>query len=158
MLDTLAFNFQKQKSMGIQSDFMVSALPLTGYAGVGEEYYVCTPNRAGLRLGVRNWITLLAVGILITLQGVGAQAADAHTVLAAQRERIETADYRATGHLVRVDADGKRISLPISIKAHGFPGVLRVIIEIGQPKNGCADQCAHILLEMRTNGQNAIKI
>ena len=48
-----------------------------------------------------------------------------------RRQRVESADFRASGHLVRVDASGNRISYPITIKAHWFPGVLRVLVEIG---------------------------
>ena len=37
-------------------------------------------------------------------------------------EANETADYRLTGHLVRVDENGTRTSYGINIKAHWFPG------------------------------------
>jgi hypothetical protein len=91
-------------------------------------------------------------------------AADVKTVLATPRQRIETADYRASGHLVRVDANGNRFSFPITIKAHWFPGVLRVLLEFGSTSKTGADSLvsapapAHILLEMRPNGNNIIFI
>jgi hypothetical protein len=85
---------------------------------------------------------------------IPAGAADVHTVLVVPRQRVESADFRATGRLVRVDANGTRTSYGISIKAHEFPGVLRVLVEIGQP----ARARTHILLEMRPNGHNAIHI
>jgi hypothetical protein len=95
---------------------------------------------------------------------MAAQDTDAHTVLAAQRQRIQTADYRASGHLIWVQANGIRISYPITIKAHWFPGVLRVMLEIGTGSKMSADSSfsshipVHILLEMRPGGKSAILI
>jgi hypothetical protein len=101
----------------------------------------------------------LAAALLLAIR---ASAADAHALLATPRQRVETADFRASGHLVRVDASGARLSYGIAIKAHWFPGVLRVLVEIAPPQNDKtklgADARAHILLEMRPNGQNAILI
>jgi hypothetical protein len=91
-----------------------------------------------------------------------ANAADVRTVLAIPRQSVEKADFRAGGHLVRVDANGARLSYAISIKAHWFPGVLRVLVEVAPAANSSQktspDTRAHILLEMRPNGQNAIQI
>jgi hypothetical protein len=90
-----------------------------------------------------------------------AHAADARAVVAVARQRIETADFRATGRLVRVDASGNRISNAITIKAHWFPGVLRALVEIVPPRtpaNARQDARVSILLEMRPNGQNSIRI
>lgn len=94
-----------------------------------------------------------AIG-LAALLAIPAGAADVHAVLAVPRQRVQSADFRVTGRLVQVDAGGARTSYGISIKAHGFPGVLRVLVEIGQP----AKARVHVLLEMRPNGQNAIHI
>ena len=88
------------------------------------------------------------------LFAIPANASDAQAVLTAPRERVQSADYRASGHLVRVDPGGSRTSYGISIKAHWFPGVLRVLLEITSP----ADARAHVLLEMRPSGQNMIRI
>jgi hypothetical protein len=110
-------------------------------------------------LAARAAILLAAI-----LLPIAAPAADVKTVLAAPHARIESADYRASGHLVRVDANGKRISLPITIKAHWFPGVLRVMLELGTASKTDTDSMmsshipAHILLEMRPNGPNVVKI
>jgi hypothetical protein len=110
-------------------------------------------------LAARAAILLAAI-----LLPVAAQAADAHTLLAAPRQRIKSADYRASGHLVRVDAKGNRISLPVTIKAHWFPGVLRVQLELGTAsKTGAVSLWpghlpVHILLEMRPGGKSAILI
>lgn len=88
----------------------------------------------------------------------GAAATDAATVLKASRERVQTADFRANGHLVRVDADGKRTSYGISVRGRWFPGVLRVVLEVSPASNAKPDARAHILLEMRPNGQDDIQI
>jgi hypothetical protein len=83
-----------------------------------------------------------------------AQAADVRAVLAVPRQRIQSADYRVSGHLVRVDESGARTSYGVNIKAHWFPGVLRVLVEVASPANARAN----ILLEMRPNGRNAVQI
>jgi len=95
---------------------------------------------------------------------ISTQAAAAPKALAAQRQRIESADYRVSGHMVRVDANGNRLSFPITIKAHWFPGVLRVKMEIANaPKTGpdslvIVRILTNVLLEMRPNGKNIILI
>jgi hypothetical protein len=86
------------------------------------------------------------------------KAPDAHALIAVARQRIQTADLRASGHLVRVDASGKRTSYGISLKAHWFPGVLRILVEVSPPSGAKPDARAHILLEMRPSGQNSILI
>ncbi len=85
-----------------------------------------------------------------------AKIPDVHSVIAASRQRIQAADLRASGHLVRVDASGTRTSYGISLRAHWFPGVLRVFVDISPPAK--PDARTHILLEMRPNGQNSIQI
>jgi hypothetical protein len=103
----------------------------------------------------------LAAALLVPL---AAQAADASSALEASRQRVQAADYRASGHLVRVQANGIRISYPITIKAHWFPGVLRVYVEIANaPKTGTdsaviAHTITRVLLEMRPGGKNTILI
>jgi hypothetical protein len=104
----------------------------------------------------------LAAALLFPM---AAQAAEAHSPLEASRQRLQTADYRASGHLVWVQANGIRISYPITIKAHWFPGVLRVLLEIGtgtksstNPVSASLHLPAHFLLEMRPGGKNTILI
>ncbi len=110
---------------------------------------------------MRHLRVALAVALLWAFP---ANATDASTVLAVPRQRVQSADFRATGQLVRVDPNGSRISFPITIKAHWFPGVLRVLVEIGSLSKSDAHSSlsgripAHILLEMRPNGQNVIQI
>jgi hypothetical protein len=108
---------------------------------------------------------LLSAAMAATLLlSIPAMAADVHTVLAPARQLVQTADYRASGHLVQVDASGNRVSSPITIKAHWFPGVLRVLVEIANaPKTGPDSLVrprvlTHILFEMRPKGQNKIQI
>ena len=106
------------------------------------------------------WAALAATMLL----PMAAMGADAPKALAAPRARIESADYRASGHLVRVDANGARISSPIEIKAHWFPGVLRVDVELGTASKTGSDSLlsghipAHILLEMRPGGRSTILV
>jgi hypothetical protein len=83
-----------------------------------------------------------------------AQAAAPPGALAAARQQVESANYRMSGHLVRVDGSGARNSYAVNISAHWFPGVLRVLLEIASP----ADARAHVLLEMRPDGKDTIKV
>jgi hypothetical protein len=82
------------------------------------------------------------------------RAAEPIPALAAARQRMEAADYRITGRLVRVDGDGKRTSLGLEIKAHWFAGILRVLVDVNSP----AEAREHILLEMRPSGEHSIRI
>ena len=96
---------------------------------------------------------------LALLLALPANAIDStQKVLTTPRQNVQTADFRATGHLVRVDANGTRTSYGITIKAHWFPGVLRVFLELTPPKNAKPGARANILLEMRPDGQNVINI
>jgi hypothetical protein len=76
------------------------------------------------------------------------------TLLERPLHRLQTANYRATGRLVRVEENGTRTSYKLSIKARGLPGVLRVFVEIASPAN----VRTHILLQMRAAGQTTIQI
>jgi Outer membrane lipoprotein-sorting protein len=83
-----------------------------------------------------------------------AQGTHARSALAPARERVQTADYRITGRLVRIDPNGTRTSYGLTIKAHWFPGVLRVFLDITSP----VAAREHVLLEMRSDGAEAISI
>ena len=95
-----------------------------------------------------------AAVVLALLAATPGHAADPQALLAGPRQAVQQADYRASGRLVRVDANGARSSDDISIKARWFPGVLRVLVEITAPANARA----HLLLEMRPGGQDSIRI
>jgi len=104
-----------------------------------------------LRLGI---FALLSAALVMAASLGSAQAPDSRSVLAPSRERAQTADYRITGRLVEVDAKGARTSYGVTIKAHWFPGVLRVLLDVTSPANARE----RILLEMRPNGQDAISV
>ncbi len=112
--------------------------------------------------GFRASIAAMACWAL--LSPIPASAADVQKILASPLQQVQSADFRTTGHLVRVQATGARISYPITIKAHWFPGVLRVLVDVGTTSKATASSSAslfppaHILLEMRPNGQSVIKI
>jgi hypothetical protein len=98
---------------------------------------------------------LLCAALAVTVaSAVPAQATDVHELLAAPQKRVKAADFRAIGHLVKVDANGGRSSDAVTIEAHWFPGVLRVLVEIAAP----AEARARILLEMRPDGQTTIRM
>ncbi len=106
---------------------------------------------------------LRAAWVAALMPALCAQTAPVRNLLAAPRQRIETADYRVSGHLVRVQANGVRTSFPITIKAHWFPGVLRVLAEVGEVQKKAGSPLlpgnravTHALIEMRPDGQSAI--
>lgn len=94
---------------------------------------------------------MIALATVLAL-GLAPPAADA--ILAVPRQRIQQADYRATGQLVHVDANGTRTSYNVTLKAHWFPGILRVMLEIVSPTTARE----RVLLKMRPGGRNAILI
>lgn len=110
-----------------------------------------------MRAAALAWIAVLAPLLC-------AQTPGGNDLIAAQRKQIEAADFRATGQFVRVQANGVRISYPITIKGRWFPGGLRTRVEIGALAKPGRDSVAafhmpvHLLLEMRPNGQSTIWI
>jgi hypothetical protein len=98
----------------------------------------------------------------VLLIATAAHAADAPAVIAVARKRIETADFRASGRLVRVDATGNRTSDAIAMAAHWFPGVLRVLVQVVPSRNLTGNKGENarvsILFEMRPGGQSTIRI
>jgi hypothetical protein len=101
--------------------------------------------------------------LLIPMLSSGVAAGEsANAILNIPRQAVEKADFRATGHLVSVGPGGARTSYPISLKAHYFPGVLRVLLEVSKPSGADAASAhtapVHVLLELRPNGQPTIKV
>jgi hypothetical protein len=94
---------------------------------------------------------LLAASMLLPMVG---QAANAQAALAAARKQIESADYRMSGRLVRVDGSGARTSYGVRIKALWSPRILRVLFAVTSP----AKAQAHVLLEMRPGERSTIQI
>jgi hypothetical protein len=103
---------------------------------------------------MRAGLFVLAATLSTVLVPMAAKAAAPQGALASAQQQVKAADYRLSGHLVRVDASGARTSDAVSISAHWFPGMLRVLFEIGSP----AEARAHVLLEMRPDGRNTIQI
>ncbi|MGA3131110.1 MAG: outer membrane lipoprotein-sorting protein [Terracidiphilus sp.] len=105
-----------------------------------------------------------ALSIVLLAPLLCAQTANLNDLLASMRKQVESADFRATGHLIWVQPSGAHLSYPITIRAHWFPGVLREWVEIGaRPKPAgnapVGGQLAtHALLEMRPDGQSSITI
>lgn len=97
--------------------------------------------------------------LLVASAGYADQAPPAVSTL---RSRIETSDYRATGQLVRIDANGSRTSYAIAVKGLWFQGAMHTLIEVVPPKSLATsarqDERLRILLEMRPDGRNAIRI
>jgi len=98
-------------------------------------------------------IALLALLSLGHPLGALAANPDLETVLTGSRQRIEKLDYRATGHLTRVEGDGKRTSYKFVAKAHWFPDGLRVLCEISGP----GSEKTSLLLQMNVSGHVTIE-
>jgi len=101
---------------------------------------------------------LRAICLAALLLIPSAHAIDAHDLVTTARQRIENADVRASGHLVWVQPSGERTSFPISFRAHWFPGVLRVLVDLGQPSNAHREMREHILLELRADGEITVRV
>ncbi|MGB6134369.1 MAG: outer membrane lipoprotein-sorting protein [Acidobacteriaceae bacterium] len=103
-----------------------------------------------------------ALPIAALLIATAGHAADVTAVLAAVRHRIETSDYRATGRLVRVDANGNRTNYTVSVKGLWFSGALHTLVDILPPRGLAAgagqDGPVRILMETRPDGHDTIRI
>lgn len=96
---------------------------------------------------------LLALALALPI-APGARAADLPASLTAARKQVETADYRMTGRLVRVEEGGRRTSENLTVEALWSSRQLHVLLEITSPPQ----QRAHVLLEMRPNGISTVEI
>ena len=106
---------------------------------------------------------ILIVPAALLLAATATHAADVQTVLVPLRNRIEKSDYRATGQLVKVDANGNRISYSVSVKGLWFSGAMHTMVDITPPKAVAArtqtqDEPVRILLEARPNGEDSVRI
>ncbi len=100
-------------------------------------------------------MTFKSLALLVLLfVPMAAPASNAPAALVMARKQAETADYRMSGHLIRVDEKSARTSYAISVRAHWFPGVMRVLFEVASP----ADARVHVLFEMRSGGEDTIQI
>jgi hypothetical protein len=102
----------------------------------------------------------LLIGVL--LAATAAHAADVQAVLAPLRNHIQDSDFRATGQLVQVDANGKRVSYPINIKGLWFAGAMHTLVDVvhsgGAGAPARQEEHVRILLEMRPDGRDTIRI
>ena len=121
----------------------------------------CTPRiknqnpspRVGAVRSLAVYITLLVLFSLLHPSGTFAATPDLETVLTGSRQRIEKLDYRATGRLTRVEADGKHTNYKLTAKGHWFPDGLRVLCEITGP----GSEKTSLLLHMSVSGQVTIE-
>jgi len=103
----------------------------------------------------------IPAALLAALLSAGpAHAADAHAAPDLARQAVQKADFRAAGHLVRIDPAGIRTSYPITVKARWFPGVLRILVELAPPGDSAQKraQAIHVLLELHPGGPSSIRI
>jgi hypothetical protein len=82
-----------------------------------------------------------------------AAGSDLDTVVTGSRQRIEKLDYRATGRLTKVGADGKRTNYKFVAKAHWFPDGLRMLFDFSGP----GEDKTSLLLRMSANGRLSIE-
>ena len=113
-------------------------------------------NRYGVGAGAaRLWApALLALSFLPFTAKAVAAPADLTAVLAGTRQRIETSDFRATGRLVKVGANGERTSYRLTMKGHWFPDGLRLLCEVTEP----AAARMSLLLHMTVSGHVTIEV
>jgi len=74
----------------------------------------------------------LAVGLSLGVASLPAFAA-ANATLEMAKKRVETADFRATGRFVVVDAGGKRTNYPMTLKGRWVDGALRLVCVVSGP-------------------------
>jgi len=78
-------------------------------------------------------IVLLLLLSLVQPSRAFATNTDQDPALTGSRQRVEKLDYRMTGRLTRVEANGKRTNYKFVGKAHWFPDGLRLLCEISGP-------------------------
>ena len=114
------------------------------------------PNARWMNCAFRAIQALIALLVLLSLvhppQAFAANP-DLDTVLTGSRQRIEKLDYRVTGRLTRVEADGKRTSYKFVAKAHWFPDGLRLLCEIAGP----GSEKTSLLVHMSVSGHVTIE-
>jgi hypothetical protein len=98
-------------------------------------------------------IALLLLLSLVHPSRAFATNPDQNPALTGLRQRLEKLDYRMTGRLTRVEADGKRTNYKFVGKAHWFPDGLRLLCEISGP----GSEKTSLLLHMSVTGQVTIK-
>jgi hypothetical protein len=114
------------------------------------------PEAIWLKCG--GWMFQTSVALLFLLSLVHPSRAfaanpDLEAVLNGSRQRIETLDYRATGRLTKVEANGARTNYKFLAKGHWFPDGLRLLSEFTGP--GSAK--TRLLLHMTVGGRVTVE-
>jgi hypothetical protein len=111
-------------------------------------------RRANRAFGtIQSSIVLLLLLSLVHPSLAFAANPDLETVLTGSRQRIEKLDYRMTGHLTRVEGNGKRTTYKFVGKAHWFPDGLRLLCEISGP----GSEKTSLLVHMTVSGHVTIE-
>ena len=97
-------------------------------------------------------VLLLSVHSGVCAAGAAAANPDLETVLTGSRQRIQNLDYRVTGRITQVAADGKRTNYKFVGKAHWFPDGLRLLSVFSGP----GSDKTSVLLHMTVNGHLTI--
>src|SRR5277367_3391713 len=112
------------------------------------------PSWANCASGViQASIVLLVLLMLVHPSRAFAANSDLETVLTDSRQRIEKLDYRMSGHLTRVDGNGKRTTYKFVGRAHWFPDGLRLLCEISGP----GSEKTSLLVHMTVSGHVTIE-
>jgi hypothetical protein len=98
-------------------------------------------------------IVVLAWLALLQPSSAFAGSPDQDTALTGSRQRIEKLDYRMSGRLTHVEANGKRTNYKFVAKAHWFPDGLRLLCEISGP----GSEKTSLLLRMSEAGHLTIE-
>ena len=104
-------------------------------------------------VAIQASIVLLVLLSLVHPSRAFAANSDLDTVLTGSRQRIEKLDYRMTGHLTRVEGNGKRTTYKFVGKAHWFPDGLRLLCEISGP----GSEKTSLLVHMTVSGHVTIE-
>jgi hypothetical protein len=104
-------------------------------------------------VAIQRFVVLLALLLLVHPSRAFAASSDLETVLNGSRQRVEKLDYRLSGRLTQVGADGKRTNYKFAAKAHWFPDGLRLLCEISGP----GSDKTTLLLHMTMSGHVTIE-
>lgn len=102
---------------------------------------------------IQRPLALLALFLLLQPSLVFSADSSQDPALIGSRERIEKLDYRMSGRLTRVEANGKRTNYKFVAKGHWFPDGLRLLCEISGP----GSERSSFLLRMTVSGQVTIE-
>jgi len=102
----------------------------------------------------RLGLSVIAISLLPWQPASGAITPEQTASLTQIRQQTETADFRATGRLVRVSANGERTNYKLSMKGHWFPDGLRLLYDVTGP--GAAR--TRLLFHMTASGATTVQL